>query len=99
MEKKDSVDAELALFEHPPARILEPLDITALELLQAVYRDPNLPLSVRLRVAREAIPYEQPRLSMVANAGPGFASALEEAVKRRQDYIANYRTKPALPRS
>jgi hypothetical protein len=71
-------------------------EYTALELLQAIYRDSSLPLSVRMRAARDAIPYEQPRLSMVAQAGPSFASALEETLKRRADYLANYQGGPAL---
>jgi hypothetical protein len=58
---------------------------TALELLQAVYRDPQQPLSTRIRCATEALPYENPRLSAVAVAsltGNEFAKRLEKAITR-----------------
>jgi hypothetical protein len=57
---------------------------TSLEFLQAVYLNEQLPLSVRLRAAVEAAPYEHPRLSSVAVGhftGEDFATRLERAVE------------------
>lgn len=73
--------ANLITSEEPEA----PDGATALELLQAVYRDPQQPLSVRIRCATEALPYENPKLSAVAVAsmsGNEFAQRLERAIAR-----------------
>jgi hypothetical protein len=59
-------------------------EATSLDLLQAVYRNPDVPLSVRMRAAGMAIPYEMPRLSVVASIHDpaGFAERLERAIER-----------------
>jgi hypothetical protein len=65
---------------------------TALELLQEVYRDPMVPLPVRLRAAVEAAPYEHPKLTAVALGkftGEDFASRLERAVEASNRAKAN----------
>jgi hypothetical protein len=57
----------------------------ALALLQSVYRNSDHPLSVRLRAAIGALPYENPRLSAVALGslnGEDFASQLDRAIER-----------------
>jgi hypothetical protein len=65
----------------------QPLDdVTALGLLQAIYKDPNLPLPVRHRAARDALPYEAPRLSVVANVSEGLGDRLDALLKRRIAY-------------
>ena len=43
-------------------------EVTPLEFLEAVYINPNLPLSTRLRAAIEAAPYKHPKLTAVAHA-------------------------------
>jgi hypothetical protein len=57
---------------------------TSLDLLQAVYRNPDVPLSVRMRAAGMAIPYEFPKLSVVAsvNDPTAFAERLERVIQR-----------------
>jgi hypothetical protein len=57
---------------------------TSLDFLRAVYMNAELPLSVRMRAAGMAIPYEYPKLSVVAsiNDPAGFAERLERAIER-----------------
>ena len=55
----------------------------SLDFLQAVYRDPMQPLSVRMRAAIEALPFEAPKLSAVAvSSMSGAAERLERAIAR-----------------
>jgi hypothetical protein len=58
-------------------------DASSLDLLCAIYRDPTKPLSVRMRAAIAALPYEYPKLQVVANINTAnFAAELEEAIAR-----------------
>ena len=60
-------------------------DASALAFLQAIYRDRQAPLAVRLRAAIEALPFEAPKLSAVAvghMSGEDFASRLDRAIAR-----------------
>jgi hypothetical protein len=56
---------------------------TSLEFLQAVYLNEQLPLSVRMRAAIEAAPYEYPKKpsSMSINYNETFAARLESAIR------------------
>jgi hypothetical protein len=55
----------------------------ALGLLQKVYRDWRVPLSVRMRAAIEALPFESPKLSATAAlTSDDFASRLEKSIAR-----------------
>lgn len=55
----------------------------ALSFLQAIYRSANVPLSVRMRAAIEALPFESPKLSATAILqGDDFSARLERAIAR-----------------
>jgi hypothetical protein len=58
--------------------------LSALELLQRVYRDPSQSLSVRMRAATIAIAYETSKLAVTGYVqhDATFAAALERALLR-----------------
>jgi hypothetical protein len=73
--------ANLTTPEEPQA----PVGETALDLLQAVYRCPQQPLSVRMRAAMAAIPFESPKLAVTTILDEGdLAERLERAILRSQ---------------
>jgi hypothetical protein len=57
--------------------------VTSLKFLQTIYRNPEVPLSVRMKAAAIAIEYELPRLAVTATLnGADFAVQLDQAVER-----------------
>lgn len=62
---------------------------TSLDFLQAIYRDGYQPISRRMRAAIAALPFENPKLAVVAALGPnsGFAKRLEIAIERSRMVI------------
>jgi hypothetical protein len=57
--------------------------VTSLKFLQTIYRNPEVPLPVRMKAAAIAIEYEFPRLAVTATVDGGdFAVQLDQAVKR-----------------
>jgi hypothetical protein len=69
---------------------LEP-NATSLDLLRAVYRNPQIPLSVRMRAAMAAVPFESPKLAVTAVVSEqSFAELLERRL-RNMERLANGR--------
>ena len=63
-----------------------PPDGMALNLFQAVYRNPNIDLSIRMRAAAQAIGYEAPRLAVVAQVTENdIATLLDRRIARLQE--------------
>ncbi len=73
------------------ARITEALGTDAFQgdahtLLVSIYKDPSLPISVRLDAAKAAIGYEKPRLALVdggVDANLSWAKIVEEVAEKR----------------
>jgi hypothetical protein len=70
-----------------PTRRPDEIDISpdaiSLDLLQAIYRNPDQPLSVRIRCAVAALSHEAPKLIAQAQISEGdFATLLEQRIKR-----------------
>jgi hypothetical protein len=74
----DGVSAEIAeeLIELAPGEI-------SLDLLRRVYRSTQQPMSLRMRAAIEALPFEVPKLSATAIALPRRWSAALNAPARQ----------------
>jgi hypothetical protein len=69
-----------------PDEIDLPPDAISLDLLQAVYRNPDQPLSVRIRCAIAALPMETPKLAVSYEANEqDFATLLDQRIKRSQE--------------
>jgi hypothetical protein len=56
----------------------------SLRFLQTIYRNPEVPLPVRMRAAMAALPFENPKLAVVAtvDGNKDFAFKLDQAVER-----------------
>jgi hypothetical protein len=75
-EKLDQIEQEVVQ--------VEPLDLDALTYLQMVYRGQIQAEGPRMRAAMACLPFEVPKLSVVAsiNDPAGFAERLERAIER-----------------
>lgn len=71
---------------------------SSLDVLRAVYRDPRLPLTTRIRAAQAALPFEHPKLAIVGYVeGQGFAERLERAIARSRAAAAVAAPRPSTP--
>jgi hypothetical protein len=69
---------------------------TSLDFLRAVYCNEALPLSVRMRAAIAALPFEAPKLAVTANVQDQGIAALLEARLRRIAEAKNDETNPKV---
>jgi hypothetical protein len=68
--------------------VIEEEGVTSLKFLHTIYRNPEVPLPVRMKAAAIAIEYELPRLAVTASIhGGDFADQLERALKRSLQII------------
>jgi TATA-box binding protein (TBP) (component of TFIID and TFIIIB) len=79
------------LFEDKkPQEIEVPADGMSLDLLKAVYRNNQLPLTTRMRAAIAALPFESPKLAVTAVVSEqDFATLLDRRLKRIEEMKAN----------
>jgi hypothetical protein len=63
---------------------IQECEISAIEYLQSIYRDPLEPTSVRMRAAMAAIPFESPKLAVIGHVGEDgtIAERLDRALAR-----------------
>jgi hypothetical protein len=80
-----TVDGALAELEEEEEFVeLAPGEVS-LDFLQRIYRSTQQPMSLRMRAAIEALPFEVPKLSATAIASmdeKSFAAALDRAIER-----------------
>jgi hypothetical protein len=63
---------------------------SSLDLLQAIYRCPDQPLSIRMKAAIAALPFEHPRLGVTAvlDGSEDLGARLSRAIQRSAKVIA-----------
>src|SRR5215813_11209418 len=72
--------------EKKPQEIEIPADGISLDLLKAVYRNNQLPLTTRMRAAIAALPFEVPKLAVTAVVSEqDFATVLDRRLKRIEE--------------
>ena len=79
------------LFDEKKQQEIEiPPDGISLDLLRAVYRNNQLPLTTRMRAAIAALPFEVPKLAVTAVVSEqDFATVLDRRLKRIEEMKAN----------
>jgi len=66
-----------------PQKVEIPPDIDAYGYLQGIYQGRWSYEPERARAARDCLPFERPKLAVIAKVGESFAERLEEAIARR----------------
>ena len=100
------VDLQMIQDKPKPQGIEIPTDGISLDLLRAVYRNNQLPLTTRMRAGMAALPFEVPKLAVTAVVSEqDFATLLDRRLKRIEEMKANaieatpqVEVKPALSR-
>ena len=65
------------------SEVSEEGSMTSLDLLRAIYRNPEVPLPVRMRAAMASLPHEHPKLAVTTLVNVGdFADQLEAGLLR-----------------
>jgi hypothetical protein len=65
-------------------------DAMSIDLLRAVYRNPSIPLPVRMRAAIAALPHETPKLAVMGLINEqSFAEVLERRLRHMAQLEAN----------
>ena len=73
-----------------PLEVEIPPDGISLDLLRAIYRSNQLPLTTRMRAAIAALPFESPKLAVTAVVSEqDFATVLDRRLKRIEEMKAN----------
>ena len=85
----ETITGVLDRIEAHQRRVDEEIEIppngTSLDLLQAIYKNPALPLHTRMRAAMSCLPHEHPKLGITYQASESdFATLLDARIKRLQ---------------
>ena len=66
-----------------PPKPVPPPDVDAYSYLQGIYRGRWQYEPEKARAARDCLPFERPKLAVIAKVGESFAERLEQAIERR----------------
>jgi hypothetical protein len=72
--------------QHERALLKPETDLDALGYLKRIYQDSRQPTHIRMKAAIEALPFEKPKLAVIATVqGQDVASLLEARLRRIED--------------